>query len=79
MSRGFFVFFTFKCSVPHAIGDLCSVLLGEAVPDGFVQRQGVQQQCIMEPFHEHVDLEGETTDRNIRITIIHEDRDETNE
>lgn len=52
--------FTFEGSVPHARGDLRSVLLTVSVLHGFMQGDGVQKHGVMEALHEHVDLQRST-------------------
>lgn len=50
------VCFTFKGSVPHARGDLRSILLSVSVFNGFMQGDCIQQHGIMESLDKHVDL-----------------------
>lgn len=50
------VCFTFKSSVPHAQGDLCSILLTVSISHGFMQGNGIQQHGIMESLNKQVDL-----------------------
>lgn len=48
---------TFKCSVPHARCDLCSVRLAVSIFHGFIQGHGIQQHGVMEALNKHIYLQ----------------------